>query len=148
MDSREYLRSFLQMERDLKTLQEEVEYLETHALYAGIKYSSDSVQVARNVARMADNVEKITKAREILLKKTAAVMLRRKEMFCLLEELPDVVRRVLYLRYMQGHSWEKMPEMVNYSLSACHRIHREGLKQVQRLLDDRERENEKSRGIS
>ena len=58
----------------------------------------------------------------------------------LLSEVPEPYRRVLECRYIRGMRWEDVAEATFYVVSNCQKLHGEGIRILQEILDGREEE--------
>lgn len=80
--------------------------------------------------RIAAGVAQIVDLEEKLLHRIGRLEAERQEIEALIEELPGQQRDVLYARYVEGMSWNKVARTLHYDGRYVFKIHRAALRRL------------------
>lgn len=112
-----------------------IEEIETHLTSLSIDYSKEKVLSSTDAqAKLAKAIDELIKLKEDALAKAAEESRKMVEVYAMIESIDDTdsdfaedQRKILHLRYIQGHEWEDVCKMVNLSWTNTHLKHRQAL---------------------
>lgn len=81
--------------------------------------------------RIANAVERLTACADELEQEAENMRQAMQEIYAVIRKVPDdTLRRLLLLRYIDGHTWEEIAVMMNYSYVHICRLHGKALSEI------------------
>jgi RNA polymerase sigma factor (sigma-70 family) len=132
--TKEKLRQYKHLEKEILLLEEEIEKLQTSLLAPpkpdGLPKSNYAVDRTANIiAKIVDLKTKLNESLEQLI-------FIRCEIEDAITKLPADQRLLMRLRYIDGEKWEAIAVEMNYSWKQVHRIHSRALQGIAKEKDD------------
>lgn len=131
---KEYLRSYRKTRAEEKAIRESIDELRLNKMSPsmgaqdGMPKGNGSSDLSGYAARL-DELE-----RKLLVKQKKALILMDGITDSIAEMEDATERTLLRLRYICGHTWEKIMEEMDYSWGQVHNIHRKALKNFRKTV--------------
>lgn len=129
--TKQELREYYWIQRNIEKLEERLEELETKATQTTTQLKQDPIMGHGNVGDKVGNtvaeIEKVMAEIEVQLSRSYAVL---NEIEKAIEKLPAREKYLIRARYIEMHSWEEIAVDMDYSWQHIHRIHSEALKML------------------
>lgn len=126
------LLQYRELSLEIQQLNEKIEHL-----YTSIKYPKPKVITDMPITHsglVASNIEeticKIDELRTEYENKLNALLDSQKDIEKAIDCLPTKERCLMRYRYIEGYSWNKICNIMNYSYRTVHRIHNDALKNI------------------
>ena len=131
-EKKKYLNSYLNMQKEIDSKREMIEYIRQRELGKAITYSDmpkgTSIHDLSDYAADLDDI--VRKYEECC----ALAVIRMKEITAAIDELDNVEERIiLRSRYILGHDWEKIAEQLHHSWRHTLRIHGNALEHFEKM---------------
>lgn len=136
MTGKEYMHEIRQVRRKIKLLQEQID--RDRALAEGVKgisYDKDPVQTSPVQDRMTDIIAKIIETTDDLKEEIYRLQLMEEECVGLLSQLNDEHERALSLHYLDGKSWAKVAEALDYERTAIYDLKDRALEELSKIIE-------------
>ncbi len=133
MSAREYLSRLLYLSEKIKADRERVERLKEQAQKRTSSLSPDKVQSSGSASKTADAVCEWV----VIEKQIAEDEKKIQEIISTIEQLEPYESLVLYQRYKNDKSLGEISRDIHRSYSWVAKVHRIGVKKIQRILDER-----------
>ncbi len=144
MDAKEFLNRAYRMEQRVQSKLEQIEALKSLATHVTASFGSEPVDRTRNNTAMQDTVGRIMEAEKELNDEIDALVDLKREIKQTIDMVPDItLRLVLEKRDLCFQKWEQIALEMFYSLRSVQEKHREAVRAVQQILDERVREDER-----
>lgn len=102
---------------------------------AGQNYSEAKVQTSKQMDKTGDVISSILDAEQDLQKEIKMWIRTEKHVLQQIDTLESLEERnVLYLKYLEGRTFEYIAEDISKSLSSVHRIHRRGIQKLAKTV--------------
>ena len=139
MNAKEYLSRARLMDMQVRSRQEQILILRSMAERVSAGFGREAVSRSLNTTAMQDTVARILEAEAELAGRIDELVRTRMEIAGVIDRVEDVrVRLILEKRYLCFRDWREITEEMNYSLRYVQEKHREGLRAVQRILEETE----------
>ena len=144
MNAKDYLRQAYRLEQRVQSKLEQIEALRSMAAGMTSSLGPEPVSQTRNHTAMQDTVVRIMEAEQELNGEIDALVDLKREIKQTIDQVPDVtLRLVLEKRDLCFQKWEQIALDLYYSLRSVQEKHREAVRIVQQILDERVREDER-----
>ena len=141
MNAKEYLNQAFRMEQRVQSKLEQLEALRSLAAHVTSGFGSEPVVHTRNNTSMQDTVIRIVEAEQELNREIDELVNTKQEIKRTIDQVPDVtLQLVLEKRYLIFLKWEQIACDMYYSIRSVQEKHREAVRIVQQILDERETE--------
>lgn len=141
MNAKEYLNQAYRMEQRVKSKLDQIEALRSMASSVTSSLGTEPVVHTRNHTSMQDTVIRIMEAEQELNAEIDALVDIKRDIKQTIDLIPDVtLRLVLEKRDLCFQKWEQIAVDMYYSLRSVQEKHREAVRAVQRILDERGQE--------
>ena len=138
MNAKEYLNQAYRMEQRVQSKLEQIEALRSLASHVTSGIGSEPVVHSRNNTAMQDTVIRILEAEQELNAEIDELVEIKQDIKRTIDLVPDVtLRLVLEKRNLCFQKWEQIACEMYYSLRSVQENHREGVRIVQGILDQR-----------
>lgn len=136
MRAKEYLRQIRIADERVRSLIHEIDLLRDSISHPKpINYDKDPVQGGSRKDSMADSVAKYVDMERELNKRTDGLIDLRHKIIGEINQLKDPNHiRLLMLRYVDGHTFERIACEMNYSFRQVLRIHGSALQEFERTI--------------
>lgn len=94
--------------------------------YATLVYRENSLRL---------RMQQLTEAARGLRDALGMIRAQRERVKAWVDSLPHAQRAIITARYLKGMDWQAVARETGYSLSQCHRLHRQAIQAVQGLED-------------
>ena len=139
MNAKEYLNQAYRMEQRVQSKLEQIEDLRSLASHVTSSIGSEPVVHTRNNTAMQDTVIRIMEAEQELNAEIDELVEIKQDIKRTIDLVPDVtLRLVLEKRNLCFQKWEQIACEMYYSLRSVQEKHREAVRIVQEILDERE----------
>ena len=139
MNAKEYLNQAYRMEQRVQSKLEQIEDLRSLASHVTSSIGSEPVVHTRNNTAMQDTVIRIMEAEQELNAEIDELVEIKQDIKRTIDMVPDVtLRLVLEKRNLCFQKWEQIAFEMYYSLRSVQEKHREAVRIVQEILDERE----------
>ena len=144
MNAKEYLGQAYRMEQRVQSKMDQIAALRSMATCVTTCIGREPVSHTRNNTAMQDTVGRIMEAEQELNEEIDALVDLKREIKQTIDQVPDVtLRLVLEKRDLCFQKWEQIALDMYYSLRSVQEKHREAVRIVQQILDERVREDER-----
>ena len=138
MDAKEFLNRAYRMEQRVQSKLEQIEALKSLATHVTASFGSEPVDRTRNNTAMQDTVIRIMEAEQELNREIDELVDTKQEIKRTIDLVPDVtLRLILEKRNLCFEKWEQIAIDTYYSLRSVQEKHREAVRIVQAILDQR-----------
>ena len=138
MNAKEYLNQAFRMEQRVQSKLEQLEALRSLAAHVTSGFGSEPVVHTRNHTAMQDTVIRIMEAEQELNREIDELVNTKQEIKRTIDQVPDVtLQLVLEKRYLIFLKWEQIACDMYYSIRSVQEKHREAVRIVQGILDQR-----------
>ena len=138
MDAKEFLNRAYRMEQRVQSKLEQIEALKSLATHVTASFGSEPVDRTRNNTAMQDTVIRIMEAEQELNREIDELVDTKQEIKRTIDLVPDVtLRLILEKRNLCFEKWEQIAIDMFYSLRSVQEKHREAVRIVQAILDQR-----------
>ena len=138
MDAKEFLNRAYRMEQRVQSKLEQIEALKSLATHVTASFGSEPVDRTRNNTAMQDTVIRIMEAEQELNREIDELVDTKQEIKRTIDLVPDVtLRLILEKRNLCFEKWEQIAIDTYYSLRSVQEKHREAVRIVQGILDQR-----------
>lgn len=122
-EKKQFLRAYRTHERNIKRIQDEID--EVRELQQSVSaMQSDGMPHAHNVSDLSDYMVKLEKHITFLNREKKAKVEAYKRIVPCIEAMEDETEKdVLFFRYIKGYRWEKIADVMMYSMRQVHNIH-------------------------
>lgn len=139
MDAKEYLQQAKQIDRIVKSKSEQLARLEALAVSA-TPIISETGSVCHHDdskgSKLENQILGIIELKESILRKTEELIRIRKEITITIDSINSLTHQyILEERYLNYLSWDTMVDATGFSKDYLFRLHRDGLKMVQVIID-------------
>ena len=139
MNAKEYLNQAYRLEQRVQSKLEQIEALRSLASHMTAGIDTEPVVHTRNNTSMQDTVIRILEVEQELNREIDELVDTKAEIKRTIDRIPDVTMRlVLEKRNLCFEKWEQIAVDMYYSLRSVQEKHREAVRLVQEILDDRE----------
>lgn len=136
MKAKEYLMQIKRMDKLTENKQAEINRLEELVQSTTALNVSDKVQTSGSKDRLGDIVSKICDLKNELTADIEKWVDLKGEVISVIDQLDDVdLIDLLYKRYFQFKTWEKISCDMNYTYRWVTKLHGKALAEVQKILD-------------
>lgn len=140
MKAYHYLSQVYHIRRKIRFRQERIVLLNAQLSRSGFRAGNDPVKVSLNVTAGQDAVIRLVEAKEELEREVARLEAKKQEITDTIAGVEDPMQNaVLELRYLNGRSFDEIAEILEYTERWIYASHRQALREVQRILDAREK---------
>lgn len=135
MTAKEWLNRARTIDRELEALYEARDIMEGRLTKATQTLTGETVQSTKDphkfddIGDLALEIKKAVKACHRIKSETLAVIMKIDN---------STLRRLLVLRYLNGHTWEEIAVKMNYSWRQIHRLHGRAIAEVAEVLKCRQ----------
>jgi DNA-directed RNA polymerase specialized sigma subunit len=134
--AKEYLSQLYRLDNLISIKQLELESLKSISTSISVNSDSERVQTSTKQDKIGEIVAKILDLNNEINNDIDKLVDLKKEIMNLIDKvLCDDLRCILYLRYFQFKTWEKIAVEMNYSYQWIHKLHSKALNEVDRLLN-------------
>ena len=138
MDAKEFLNRAYRMEQRVQSKLEQIEALKSLATHVTASFGAEPVDRTRNNTAMQDTVIRIMEAEQELNREIDELVDTKQEIKRTIDLVPDVtLRLILEKRNLCFEKWEQIAIDTYYSLRSVQEKHREAVRIVQGILDQR-----------
>ena len=138
MDAKEFLNRAYRMEQRVQSKLEQIEALKSLATHVTASFGSEPVDRTRNNTAMQDTVIRIMEAEQELNREIDELVDTKQEIKRTIDLVPDVtLQLILEKRNLCFEKWEQIAIDTYYSLRSVQEKHREAVRIVQAILDQR-----------
>ena len=138
MDAKEFLNRAYHMEQRVQSKLEQIEALKSLATHVTASFGAEPVDRTRNNTAMQDTVIRIMEAEQELNREIDELVDTKQEIKRTIDLVPDVtLRLILEKRNLCFEKWEQIAIDTYYSLRSVQEKHREAVRIVQAILDQR-----------
>ena len=138
MDAKEFLNRAYRMEQRVQSKLEQIEALKSLATHVTASFGAEPVDRTRNNTAMQDTVIRIMEAEQELNREIDELVDTKQEIKRTIDLVPDVtLRLILEKRNLCFEKWEQIAIDTYYSLRSVQEKHREAVRIVQAILDQR-----------
>ena len=138
MDAKAFLNRAYRMEQRVQSKLEQIEALKSLATHVTASFGSEPVDRTRNNTAMQDTVIRIMEAEQELNREIDELVDTKQEIKRTIDLVPDVtLRLILEKRNLCFEKWEQIAIDMFYSLRSVQEKHREAVRIVQGILDQR-----------
>ena len=131
MTAKEYLGQARNIDNEIQSMLEEVAVLRSMAEKTTAVITGMPGNATRNTSQLSDTIAKIIDREEKIDREIDRLVDLRSEIYERVQQVEDRdARRVLYLRYMNYHSWAEIASKMKLGLRQIYRLHDEGLKKI------------------
>jgi len=136
MTAKEYLQQAFILDKLIKAKKSHIQYLRDIQEWVGGTLQEVKVQTSLKKDPVGDVTDDLLDCIEECRQEITRLLDIQRELKGLIEQVPkDSVRFILYERYINFKKWEDIAEIVNYSVVHVHRLHRQGLNELNMLLN-------------
>ncbi len=134
--AKEYLSKLYRLDNLINIKQLELESLKSISTSISVNSDSERVQTSTKPDKIGEIVAKILDLNNEINNDIDKLIDLKKEIMNLIDKVScDDLRCILYLRYFQFKTWEKIAVEMNYSYQWIHKLHSKALNEVDRLLN-------------
>jgi len=138
MDAKEFLNRAYRMEQRVQSKLEQIEALKSLATHVTASFGAEPVDHTRNNTAMQDTAIRIMEAEQELSREIDELVDTKQEIKRTIDLVPDVtLRLILEKRNLCFEKWEQIAIDTYYSLRSVQEKHREAVRIVQGILDQR-----------
>lgn len=135
MNAKEYLSQAFQLDQRINSKLEQVSMLRDLALKTTSVLQDDKVQSAKQQSPMESALVKLMSLEEEINNDIDQLIDLKRELTTFVSEMDNPsFRLLLELRYLSGSIWEEVAAIMGYDIRWVYRLHREALKEANRLL--------------
>ena len=138
MKAKEFLQQLLKIDRQIENKQDEQEHWKSVAAGTASKFGTERVQSSGNPDKMADAIGKYIELEKEITQEIDRLIDKRREITGTIEQLNYMEYDILYKIYVKYISFDDVAIMYGKSYSWVTTIHGKALKNLQKILDERE----------
>lgn len=116
----------------IKTLEEKLLELEDLARKVSPSLKKDMVDSSPNQDKLGETVTRIVELQALINREIGILKQKEKEVLLAISKLPSKEKRLMFLRYVYGLSWEEVAVEMGYSWRQIHNIHSNSLKKIKK----------------
>lgn len=129
--TKEELKEYVETKREIKIIEEKIEYLESKKTSIKSMIIDDMPKPEPEQDRLVQLIGEIEELIELYNEKQIKLMKQQIEIENCIDKLDNALERnIMRLRYLESMKWEKICVEVNYSWENVHRIHRKILSKI------------------
>ncbi|HAK44196.1 MAG TPA: hypothetical protein DCM59_17765 [Clostridium sp.] len=134
--AKEYLSQLYRLDNLINIKQLELESLKSISTSISVNNDCERVQTSIKQDKIGEIIAKIIDLNNEINNDIDKLVDFKKEIMNLIDKVPcDDLRYILYLRYFQFKTWEKIAVDMNYSYQWVHKLHSRALSEVDKLLN-------------
>ena len=141
MKAKEFLQRLLKIDRLIENKLYEQAYWKNKAIGTTTQLSGDKVQSSSNPEKMADAISEYLDLEKEITERIDSLIDKRKEIISVIEQLNALEYDVLHKIYVQYITLDAVAVMYGKTYSWVTTIHGRALKNLQKILDEREIEH-------
>jgi hypothetical protein len=136
MTAKEYLRQIIVLDKQIETSRKHLEYLRSEAYsLSGIQYDKDPVQGGPRPDSMVDKVSRLEEQSRYIDKQLEQYHELRHKIVTQINLLDNANHiELLYLRYVEGKTFEEIAVAMTYSFRQILRLHGSALQDFERTV--------------
>ncbi len=136
MTARDYLERYKQAQTRADRLKED--YQELVEKYDAVGGSTFTDYQHTGISKPTERkVERAMAAREKWAEAECSAIEIRQELFDLINKIEEPASTLLWQRYLNGLTWDKVAEYIDRGLTQTHRLHGKALQQLQDIIDSK-----------
>lgn len=139
MEAKVYLERMNKITRLIENKLYEIQQWEHIAQGTSAPVSGERVQSSGSLHKMEDAVIKMNEIRESIAEKVTEYIEIQQDVINTIEKLDSSYYDILHKRYIQGMNLYEISIVYNRSISSVRKKHGKALKQVQNILNEREK---------
>lgn len=129
--TKEELKEYIETKREIKIIEEKIEYLESKKTSIKSIIIDDMPKPEPEQDRLGQLLGEIEELIDIYNEKQSNLIKQQMKIEKCIDKLDNALERnIMRLRYLESMKWEKICVEVNYSWENVHRIHRKILSKI------------------
>ena len=125
MKAKEYLKSIRYLDRMIENKLDEINHIKDQMTHISVTFTGqEAVQHDRNVHALEKSMAKMIDLQDELTCDLGELQCKKAKAFHLIDSLENKdMTRLLYLRYFQYETWERIAVEMNFSIRQVYRLH-------------------------
>lgn len=135
MTTKKYLKQIKVLDHKIKHKESQLRELRSRIMQAGgVNYERERVQSSPKGDRIADDIIRLVELKEQIIKERIEYLQAKERVIQDIHGLEDPREMdILVKRYIEGKTWDKIADEMNYSLGRVHQLHRQALENIETL---------------
>ena len=133
--ARQQLQQIHRIDTQLKHKESQLQELELQLTQAGgIQYDRERVQASPMPDRLSNDIIRLVELKEQVIKERVEYLQKKERVVNEIHSLEDPREMdILVKRYIEGKTWDRIADEMNYSIRRVHQLHRQALENIETL---------------
>ena len=133
--ARQELQQIHKIDTQIRQKEDQLRELELQLTQAGgIEYGRERVQASPIPDRLQNDIIKLVDLKEQIIKERVEYLQKKEQVIQDIHGLEDPREMdILVKRYIEGKTWDRIADEMNYSIRRVHQLHRQALENIETL---------------